>query len=150
MITSHNKYFSATVLNGWDLHGSSLHSHLERARALRLFSTNMSEGSVASEIFNDQFTTNLLPSLPMTEFWKSISIFELVITQNTANRKSTRPYILSCRVGHCLRHFAYQKWDIWITVTQKWESVPSGCTVFFLSYDRWCLSRLGIVVLSLV
>ena len=69
--------FSATVLNGWVVHDSSLHSTLEHGH---FFSTNISQGSVATHlrgggIFYHHFTTNLLLSLLVNEFWKSISIW---------------------------------------------------------------------------
>jgi len=58
MLTSSGEYFSATVLNGWVLRGSSLHSALGHCN------------------FWAQTFQNLLLSLSVTELWKSVSIWQ--------------------------------------------------------------------------
>jgi len=57
VLTSLDEHYSATVSNGWDLHGSSVHS------ALPFLSTNISQSSVATHlrgggIFYYRFTIN--------------------------------------------------------------------------------------------
>jgi len=74
--TSLVEYFSATVLNVWVLDGSSFHS--VRGKVGFEHRTNASQGSVATRLscgfmFNYCFARNLLVSLPVKEFWKSVS-----------------------------------------------------------------------------
>ena len=69
-----NKYFSTTYLRDWVLHHSSLHS-----LSIAVFEHGDFKGSVATELrcgrmFNSGFIINLLMSLTVKEFWKSVSI----------------------------------------------------------------------------
>jgi len=76
MLTSLYKNFSTSVLTGWVLHGSLLHSVLEHGNFSNI---DISQGSVVTRlrcdrVFND-FIAKLLISLSVKEFWKSISIW---------------------------------------------------------------------------
>ena len=77
-VSTLGEYFLANLLNGCVLHGSSLHSFL--GHSLRFLSTNILQDSVATRLryvgFITGFATNLLLSLPVKDFWKSVSIWK--------------------------------------------------------------------------
>jgi len=67
---------SSNVLNGWVLHGRSLHSR--SSGAWRSLSINISHGSVATlsrcgGTFSHCFTRNLPACIPLKEFWTMVT-----------------------------------------------------------------------------
>ena len=77
MIVSQNKNIFRQILNCWVLHSSSLHELHEHGNFLN---TDISRGSIATcfwygRTFKYDFVANLLLSLTVEEFFKSVNIW---------------------------------------------------------------------------